>query len=145
MNRPMQLAALALAATAFATALAAYRLGHQEPATCRKGASSMARLELLFGLSRKGAAEVSEPEWQSFLEAEVTPRFPDGLTVLSGYGQWRGDKGVIARETSKVLVIWYKPDVAAEAKIEAVRNAYKTRFGQESVMRVDGASCVSFQ
>jgi hypothetical protein len=46
----------------------------------------MAGLELLFGVSRKGAP-VSDEEWQSFVDQEVTPAFPDGLTILEGYGQ----------------------------------------------------------
>ena len=43
-----------------------------------------------------------------------------------------------------MLVIWYRRAADSEAKIEAIRAAYKARFGQESVMRVDGVSCVSF-
>ena len=39
---------------------------------------------------------------------------------------------------------WYRPAADSEARIEAIRAAYKTRFRQESVMRVDGVSCVSF-
>ena len=66
----------------------------------------MARLELLFGTLRKDAAAISEDDWASFLAAEVTPRFPDGLTVLSGYGQWRSEGGAIAQQCSIMLVIW---------------------------------------
>jgi len=88
--------------------------------------------------------EIGESEWRAFLDAEVTPRFPDGLTVLTGYGQWRNSAGVVAKETSKMLVIWHRPAADSEARIEAIRSAYKARFGQASVMRVDGVSCVSF-
>jgi hypothetical protein len=126
-------------------AVVAYRWTAPEPvATCRPGASPYARLELLFGLGRQGGAEVSEQEWRAFLEAEVTPRFPDGLTVLATYGQWRDRSGEMTREPSRVLLIWHRRGAAAEADIEAIRQAYKAQFGQESVMRVDGASCVSF-
>ena len=41
-------------------------------------------------------------------------------------------------------MIWYRRGADGEADIEAIRAAYKTQFGQESVMRVDGVSCVSF-
>jgi hypothetical protein len=41
-------------------------------------------------------------------------------------------------------VIWYRREADSEAGIEAIRQAYKAQFQQESVMRVDGASCVSF-
>ncbi|HJU30196.1 MAG TPA: DUF3574 domain-containing protein [Hyphomicrobiaceae bacterium] len=128
-----------------AGALAAYRFMVGDPGqACRAGAASFARLELLFGLGRQGGGVVSEEEWRAFLAGEVTPRFPDGLTVVAGYGQWRGRSGEIAREPSRVLAIWYRPDAGSEARIEAIRQAYKAQFGQESVMRVDGLSCVSF-
>jgi Protein of unknown function (DUF3574) len=128
-----------------AGAVAAYRLTAAEPAaTCRAGAAPYSRLELLFGLGKQGGGEVSEEEWRAFLEAEVTPRFPDGLTVLVAYGQWRSRSGEVARDPSRVLVIWHRRGAGGEADIEAIRQAYKTQFSQESVMRVDGVSCVSF-
>lgn len=111
---------------------------------CKDPASPMARLELLFGADRAGGTPVGEAEWSLFLDSEVTPRFPDGLTVLDGAGQWRDGSGAILRERSRVLVIWYRPTARSEADIEAIRSAYKQRFAQESVLRADGVSCVSF-
>lgn len=112
---------------------------------CAAGGMRMARVELIFGLDIKGGGRISEKEWRSFLEQEVTPRFPDGLTAFDAYGQWKvpGD-GRIARLDSKVLLIWYAPSAKAEADIQAVREAYKARYKQISVMRVDSADCVSF-
>lgn len=104
----------------------------------------MARLELLFGMGKRDGSTISDDDWAAFLEAEVTPRFPAGLTVLSGYGQWRGDSGALAKEASRLLLIWYSPAPDTEHKIEAIRAAYRERFTQDSVMRVDGRSCVSF-
>ena len=112
--------------------------------TCPEGASAMAQVDLLFGTGRRDQPPVSANEWADFLDTQVTPRFPDGLTVLRGDGQWRGGDGRIGKEDSIVLLIWYEPSAQAEAGIEAIRTAYKARFDQESVMRVDGASCVSF-
>ena len=111
---------------------------------CRTGSSHMERIELLFGMGRKGGGEIGEDEWRAFLDADVTPRFPDGLTVLTGYGQWRNASGAIGKETSRVLLIWARPDAANNQKIETIRAAWKARFAQESVMRVDETSCVSF-
>ena len=112
--------------------------------SCPVNASAMARLELYFGLSKPDGGVVSDAEWDAFVAAEVTPRFPDGLTILSGYGQWRNAAQTIVREFSHVLIILYAPAADAELRIEAVRAAYKARFQQESVMRIDSASCVSF-
>ena len=112
--------------------------------TCRTGAKALARLELLFGTAKPDGSEVSDAEWRMFLDAEVSPRFPDGLMVLTGYGQWRSSETGAAKEKSRVVEIWYRPAADSDSKIEAIRAAYKNRFGQESVMRVDGVSCVSF-
>jgi hypothetical protein len=112
-------------------------------AICRAGAA-MDRLELLFGMGKPDGSTISDADWTTFLDAEVTPRFPDGLTVLSGYGQWRGPSDQLTREASRVLLVWYKPAPDTEHKIEAIRTAYRERFSQDSVMRVDSRSCVSF-
>jgi hypothetical protein len=111
--------------------------------SCRGQAHAMARLELLFGTSRLDGDAITEEQWVAFLDSEVTPRFPAGLTVLEGTGQWRGRTGV-ARERSNVLVIWYESNSRADQQVEAIRTAYKRRFDQDSVLRVDSVSCVSF-
>ena len=126
--------------------VATYRLIGTEwrVVTCRQGATALARLELLFGMGKADGGEVSDGEWRAFLEAEVASRFPEGLMVLTGFGLWRGSEGGQAREKSRVVEIWYGPAADSDGKIEAIRAAYKKRFCQESVMRVDGVSCVSF-
>ena len=112
--------------------------------SCRGSARPMARLEMLLGTSRRDGQTISEEAWGSFLDSEVTPRFPAGLTVLRGPGQWRGNDGQLAKEHSNVLIIWHEPTSRTDDDIEAIRSAYKARFDQESVMRVDSVSCVSF-
>lgn len=138
-------AALLAAALAACPAPKAAPVAAPAPSACANGGVQMARVELIFGLDFKGGGRISEAEWRAFLETEVTPRFPDGLTAFDAYGQWRVPAdGRIARLDSKVLLIWYAPSAAAEANIQAIREAYKTRYDQISVMRVDGADCVSF-
>jgi hypothetical protein len=46
---------------------------------------------LYFGLGPIDAPDkgVSEAAWRAFLDKEVTPRFPSGLSVLDVYGQWQ--------------------------------------------------------
>lgn len=143
MKQYLQLPVIAIACAGLgAGAVTAYRLTAQP--SCRPGAAPYARLELLFGLGRQRGGEIGEEEWRAFLETEVTPRFPAGLTVLAAYGQWRSPSGLMIKEPSRDLVVWYRPEAATEAAIEAIRAAYKLRFGQESVLRVDGDSCVAF-
>ena len=52
--------------------------------------------------------------------------------------------GMGKKEKSRIVEIWYRPSADSDTRIEAIRSAYKGRYGQESVMRVDGVSCVSF-
>jgi hypothetical protein len=97
------------------------------------------RTELYFGRNIPTGETVSEADWQKFVDEVVTPRFPDGLTVLDADGQWRGKDGSIAREESKVIVLLYprKQRKEMNAKIEEIRGEYKRRFAQEAVMRID--------
>ena len=110
---------------------------------CARPSRELVRRELVFGTARPHSEPLSESEWQSFLDSVVTPRFPDGFTVLNGLGQWRGQDG-LTREHSRMLVIWHERSPNRDADIEAVRSAYKSRFDQESVLRIDSVSCVSF-
>jgi hypothetical protein len=96
--------------------------------------------ELLFGRSN-----VSEFNWNRFLDAEITPRFPDGLTVYDARGQWRDPQTKkISRERSKVVMIAMPPDAGNEARLQEIIEAYKTRFKQQSVGLILRPSCVSF-
>jgi hypothetical protein len=105
-----------------------------------------ARSELYFGTSKPDGTEVSDDEFKKFLDEEVTPRFPDGLTLLTGFGQFRNSRGVIVQERSKLLIILYPLSDATGAsdRLEAIRAAYKAAFQQESVLRVDSRAGVSF-
>jgi hypothetical protein len=108
-------------------------------------ADKFIRTELYFGMNRADGGAVSEEDWNKFLEAEVTPRFPSGFTVLEGYGQYKDSNEKIVREKSRVLVIFYpkKEREAVNPKIEELRAAYKKQFDQESVLRLDFRQSVS--
>ena len=108
------------------------------------GGELWARTELYFGMSRAGGPDVTEQEFRRFLARVVTPRFPDGLTVLSGDGQYRGSSGVVVREPAKVLILFYPFSHASSRSVDRIRERYKADFGQEAVLRVDAVSCVSF-
>ena len=103
------------------------------------------RTELYFGSAKPNGSVVSEKKFQRFVDEEVTPRFPDGLTVLTGNGQFRISSGVIIKERSMVLILLYPIEMQdAGERIEEIREAYKSAFQQESVLRVDSQARVSF-
>jgi len=103
--------------------------------------------KLYFGLGPADHPEqgISETEWRAFLDHEVTPRFPSGLSVIDVYGQWQ-DKGgnQVERLRSKVLIILYADSDENRAKIDAIRSAWKVKTGDQSVLRVTGIANVSF-
>lgn len=111
---------------------------------CPGGLRPVTTAELVFGRNIGAAAGVSDADWQAFLDAEVTPRFPDGLTVTDAAGQWRGVNGVVVAEPSKTLLLVLKGDPDERARIDAIRAAYKARFQQESVLLIERPACVGF-
>jgi hypothetical protein len=111
---------------------------------CPTGQTFQQTAQLFFGRNIGNAPGVSEADFRRFVDEELTPRFPDGLTVLDGGGQWRGKDEVLIREASKVVLIVLPRGRDSGARIEAVREAYKSRFHQEAVLVVTQASCVSF-
>ena len=101
--------------------------------------------QLYFGTSKPDGTAVTDEQFKTFLDASVTPRFPDGLTLLTGYGQFKVESGVIVQERSHVLILFYPPSVRdAEQKIEIIRTEYKNAFGQESVLRADSNAAIAF-
>lgn len=107
-------------------------------------ADSYYRTELYFGRSIPGGGMVTEDEWDKFLAEVVTPRFPDGFTILKATGQYREANGTIDREPSEVLLFFYpaRKRTASRRKIEEIRSAYVKKFRQESVLRFDYPSTV---
>jgi hypothetical protein len=100
--------------------------------------------DLYFGLSRSDGGMVSENEWRGFLDSTITPRFPDGLTVLDVRGQWRGADGRIITEPSKVVILIHPANTLRDGAIEEIRELYRKRFMQESVMRISRYVWVKF-
>jgi Protein of unknown function (DUF3574) len=103
-----------------------------------------ARTELFFGLRKPNGTEVQRAEFQRFLNREVTPRFPEGFTLLSGNGQFKNARGAILQERSHLLILLYPVEAIGNQKIEQIRKAYVKAFQQQSVLRADNLSCAAF-
>jgi hypothetical protein len=104
-------------------------------------------IRLYFGLGPADHPEqgVSEVDWRAFLDREVTPRFPSGLSVVDVYGQWQGrGKEQVERLRSKMLIILCSDSIENRAKIDAIRSAWKQKTGDQSVLRVIAPADVSF-
>jgi hypothetical protein len=110
-------------------------------------ASGWVDTRLYFGLGPADHPEqgISEARWRDFLDREVTPRFPDGLSVLDVYGQWLGKgQAVPERLHTKMLIVYYPDSPENRGKINAIRAAWKKMTGDQSVLRVTEPADVSF-
>lgn len=142
---PLLLAAgLTLGGCATSAATSTAQPVAEPAAVCRDGSTVFQRVQLIFAGPRAKDGKTSDELLQAFLAEEVTPRFPEGLTLWNATGQWRTRPGRVGTIPSRVLLIWYEPTAKAEQDIEAIRESYKARFSQKSVMRIDGTDCVSF-
>ncbi|NJO75817.1 MAG: DUF3574 domain-containing protein [Leptolyngbyaceae cyanobacterium RM1_406_9] len=90
--------------------------------------------DLFFGRNIPSGGEVSETQFQAFLDEEITPRFPAGLTVFDADGQFQDSAGTIVEEQSKVVRLLLEDTVENEAAIDEIINAYIREFNQESVL-----------
>ncbi|KJH71445.1 DUF3574 domain-containing protein [Aliterella atlantica] len=106
----------------------------QAPATNEIRTNIFVQDELYLG-SNKPRGQVSERDFQIFLQKEVTPRFPDGLTVIDANGQFLGSNGVI-KEKTKLLILIHLNTQEDEEEIQEIVDEYKEQFQQESVLRV---------
>jgi hypothetical protein len=101
------------------------------------------RTELFFGTAKPDGV-VTDAEFRAFIDRVVTPRFPDGLTIVEADGQFRGSDNVIIKEKSFVLILLYPVDTqrVSSRRIERIRELYKQQFQQQSVLRVDDPRAV---
>ena len=94
---------------------------------------NLTETHLFFGLSRienGSVIAISPAEWDSFLEASVSPLF-NSFTVFEAMGNYRG-----LRESTKILMLLHQGD-EGEKKIQTIARAYIERFEQDGVLRID--------
>lgn len=128
-----------------AVVTSAYHGDEARPAESR----GWVRTELYFATGQWVASPeetaASEQRWLDFLDREVTPRFPKGLSVIDVYGQWLPPGAETpSRLRSKELVVHHPDTPEQAAAIEAIRTAWKQETGHLSVLRSQLHADVSF-
>lgn len=104
------------------------------------GGSGAIQTTLYFGLSLPKGGAISEKQWQAFLADTVSPRFPDGLTVVSAVGQWRDPKSKSAKpnsEKTKIVILIRADTPAADKSVAEIKAVYLKRFHQIAVLQTD--------
>lgn len=133
-----------LLATAGCGSAAADDSAQPAPGMTCDGGDPMIRTELFFGLDRFDEPPVTQEEWQEFVDKVVTPRFRDGLTQFDVDGQYLATTDELIREDSRLIMLLHDGSQAVSDSIEAIREEYKARFNQESVLRIDEPVCIDF-
>ena len=98
---------------------------------------------MVFGRVSSGAPSVSEAEFNRFITREVSPRFPDGLTVVDARGHWTPPAGSTIHDPSKLVMVVLRGAPDDGAKLSAIRAAYQTRYHQQSLLLPTSVGCVS--
>ncbi|WNZ26419.1 DUF3574 domain-containing protein [Leptolyngbya sp. NK1-12] len=94
------------------------------------------QVDLFFGQNIGTTGQVSNRQFNQFLRDEITPRFPDGLTVYDAKGQFLDSINRLIREPSKVVSLILEDTQANENSINQIIGTYKQKFQQESVLAV---------
>jgi hypothetical protein len=96
--------------------------------------AELIQVDLYLGRDIAGGETVSDEDFAAFIETEITPRFPDGLTVWAASGRYRDESGELISEPSNVVRLIFLDTRANEAALMEVIQAYIAQFEQESVM-----------
>jgi hypothetical protein len=104
------------------------------------------REELYFGSDIRTGGMVNDSLWEDFLDTEVVPRFPEGFTTIPAIGRYRYTTGEIMKEPTKIMIIYYSPESSQDSvKVGEIIQSYKTKFSQESVLRVRTRAQAKFE
>ena len=126
---------------AFVTLFGLAGCANVPPLACPAGQSQVRTAQLFLGA--KPPAKLSDADLRAFVDREVTPRFPEGVTVVDGGGQWKGSADQLVRDAAKVVLIVLPAKGDAIARIETVRTAYRVRFKQDTVVVIPQPACVA--
>jgi hypothetical protein len=100
---------------------------------------------IYFGLGIGDKGDVIPPAaWEEFVRKDIADALPAGFTIIDATGRWKDNDSVV-REPSRMLIVIHDGSPLMSRKLDQLRATYKSRFKQESVLRVDTpASLVSF-
>ena len=108
--------------------------------SCPVGMESFHEYRLFFGRSTDNpqgdtVVTVNDEAWEQFVKHEITPRFPDGLTIFDAQGQFKTPSGTILKEYTKVVMILVPPGGDSMNRIDEIMHAYGQKFQRKFFLR----------
>lgn len=113
------------------------------PQGCAAGEKPM-RTARFYVLRPGHGRGLSDAAVRKFLDDEVSPNFPDGLTTVRGGHAWLGRDALLMRASVEVVQIVVPEGAQGDARIARVRAAYRARFGEDPVLHLSPPACMAF-
>lgn len=92
---------------------------------------------LYCGLTIPDGGIVTDEELARFVDEIVVPRFPEGFTIYRAEGHYLDRATGPQREPSVVIEIVHPVAPEFDRAVEEIADAYRTRFRQQAVLRVN--------
>ncbi len=81
---------------------------------------------------------VTKTEWDNFNETQIARIFKEGSTTINATGRWFDPVShKLISEPTYVVSHCHKKSSLISKQIDSLRNIYKSKFQQQSVLRVD--------
>lgn len=116
------------------------------PQPCAPGLGPPVAIFTLFmGEAIPGRDDLTETEWQAFVDDTVTANLPNGYTMFDASGGWMNPiTHKTIKEATKVLLVAMPEVPASLAAIDRIRTAYKIQFRQQVVGMTVEQACGIF-
>lgn len=109
---------------------------------CPEGMDPVNEHRVFFGVENDEGTVVTEEQWTRFLADTVTPRFPAGLTVFDGRGQWLDPAGMLNRDRVKIVMAAAAGDRDL-TPVNEIAAEFMDRFGAIAVFHMWNESCAA--
>ena len=107
--------------------------------------SRMMETGLYFGQSKPDGSMITQEEWDNFKATQIARIFKEGSTTETATGSWYDPVShKLISEPTYIVTYYHKKSPFISMQIDSLRNLYKSRFQQQSVLRVDKKIKASF-
>ena len=98
----------------------------------------MIQTDLYFAQSRPDGSLIDKADWDHFNETQIKRVFINGSTTVNATGTWHDPVShKLISEPTHVVTYYYKKSAVVSKQIDSLITTYKTKFKQQSVLRVD--------
>jgi hypothetical protein len=118
----------------------------QNSQSCAPGfGPPVAVFTLFLGKAISGRDDLTDKEWQAFLDDIVTANLPNGYTAFDAEGGWMSPvTHKTIKEHTKVLLVALPEVPGSLAAIDRIRTAYQIQFHQQLVGMIVDHACGAF-